>query len=360
MNAVPGTGMHRDFPYTTRPTGWFQLGWSPDFPTGTTVPLHFFGTDLAAYRGESGKIRLVDAHCPHLGAHLGHGGVVTGDDLACPFHGWRFDGETGKNVDIPYSARGCFPGVSLRTWEVHEHAGVVYFWHDSNGLPAQWAPPRPIESADAYFPVHPEGVRSWKLRLFPQFIPENGVDYSHFHFAHRAATMPALGSFGAEGHIFRTRIDMTFGGHADSTWLTPDGPVESQLETELQGVGINVARFHGTDGTTSLVGVTPIDDEYSLFSMTNWIERTEGWSEGDELPEVVRRRFAEQYKQAGRDQVIWENMRYRRRPPLVPEERAGYVAVRDWAKTFYPGTPEYEARVREPATRAVEPAAVSV
>ena len=44
MNAVPGTGMHRDFPYTTRPTGWFQLGWSPDFPTGTTVPLHFFGT----------------------------------------------------------------------------------------------------------------------------------------------------------------------------------------------------------------------------------------------------------------------------------------------------------------------------
>jgi hypothetical protein len=172
--------------------------------------------------------------------------------------------------------------------------------------------------------------------------------------------MPALGSFGAEGHIFRTRIDMTFGGHADSTWLTPDGPVESQLETELQGVGINVARFHGTDGTTSLVGVTPIDDEYSLFSMTNWIERTEGWSEGDELPEVVRRRFAEQYKQAGRDQVIWENMRYRRRPPLVPEERAGYVAVRDWAKTFYPGTPEYEARVREPATRAVEPAAVSV
>ena len=150
----------------------FQLGWSRQFPTGEPVPLHYFGTDLVAYRGESGTVRLFDAHCPHLGAHLGFGGEVRGDDLVCPFHGWRYDGETGANVEIPYSARTCFPKVSLRSWSVDEHCGVVYFWHDANGLDPQWPAPRPIESLEDFFPTHPEGERTWKLQLFPQFIPD--------------------------------------------------------------------------------------------------------------------------------------------------------------------------------------------
>jgi phenylpropionate dioxygenase-like ring-hydroxylating dioxygenase large terminal subunit len=352
MDRVPGTGSHRDFPYTTRPTGWFQLGWSPEFPTGATVALHFFGTDLVAYRSESGTVRLFDAHCPHLGAHLGYGGVVRGEDLTCPFHGWRYDGRTGRNLQIPYSKRDCFPGVALRSWTVDEHAGVVYFWHDSTGMPPRWDPPRPIADPERYFPTQSGGTRTWTLRLFPQFIPENAVDYSHFHFAHRAANMPTLGAYQADGHVFRTRIDMTFGGHAEKTWLTPDGPVRSQLETELQGVGINIARFHGTDGTVTLVGITPIDDECSMFSMTNWVERTPGWRTGDELPELVGRRFAEQYKQAERDHVIWENLRYRPHPPLVEEERDGYRAVRAWSRSFYPGQPEYEAAWAPAATGA--------
>ena len=28
---------------------------------------------------------------PHLGAHFGYGGHVNGNDIVCPFHGWRFD-----------------------------------------------------------------------------------------------------------------------------------------------------------------------------------------------------------------------------------------------------------------------------
>lgn len=359
MEPIPGTGNHRGFPYSTRPTGWFQLGWSQDFPVGEAIPLYYFGTDLVAFRGESNEVHLFDAHCPHLGAHLGLGGVVSGDTVSCPFHGWAFDGATGKNVEIPYSKRKCFPAVSLRRWHVHEHAGVVYFWHDINRLAPQWDPPRPIENEDGFFPIYPDAVKTWKLRLFPQYIPENAVDFSHFHFAHRAASIPTLASFETTGHIFRSRIDMTFGGHAEKTWLTPDGPVESCLETELQGVGINVAHFRGTDGTTSLVGITPIDDEYSTFSMTNYVTRTAGWKPGDELPDLARRRIAEQYKQAERDQLIWSNMLYRNRPPFVEEERGGYQAIRDWARTFYPGQSEYEQRVRQPALGSDAPAVAS-
>jgi len=30
---------HRNFPYASQPTGWFQLGWSEDFPAGVVVPV---------------------------------------------------------------------------------------------------------------------------------------------------------------------------------------------------------------------------------------------------------------------------------------------------------------------------------
>ena len=31
-----------------------------------------------------------DAYCPHLGAHLGHGGIINGECIECPFHAWRW------------------------------------------------------------------------------------------------------------------------------------------------------------------------------------------------------------------------------------------------------------------------------
>lgn len=358
LEYVPGTGTHRGFPYSTRPTGWFQLGWSRDFPVAQVIPLYLFGTDLVAVRTESNEVRLFDAHCPHMGAHLGHGGVVNGDSLSCPFHGWAFDGATGKNIDIPYGKRKCMSAVSLRRWHVREQAGVVYFWHDSNNLPPQWDPPTPIANEDDFYPIHPDATKCWKLRLYPQYIPENGVDFSHFHFAHKSASIPTLTSYAANGHVFTTTVDMTFGGHAETTWLTPEGPIESQLRTELQGVGLNMARF-GPDKTTSLVGITPIDDDYSWFRLTNWVVRDPSWQPGQELPDLARRRIAEQFKQAERDHVIWANMRYRQRPPLVEEERDAFKTIRAWARRFYPGQAEYDEQVLRPAQAEPAPAAAS-
>lgn len=46
----------------------------------------------------SGEAQVLDAYCPHLGAHLGHGGY------SCPFHAWEFNGD-GINTHIPYAKR---------------------------------------------------------------------------------------------------------------------------------------------------------------------------------------------------------------------------------------------------------------
>src|SRR6185437_9770110 len=66
-------------PFTWKVTGWFMIGWSPEFPVGEVRPLHYFGEDLVAYRDDQGVLHVMEAHCKHLGAHIGHGGKVVGD-----------------------------------------------------------------------------------------------------------------------------------------------------------------------------------------------------------------------------------------------------------------------------------------
>ncbi len=71
---------------------------------GAVKPLHYFGRELVVFRGEDGVAHVLDAHCPHLGAHLGFGGRVEGGALRCPFHGWLWNGD-GRCLEVPYAGR---------------------------------------------------------------------------------------------------------------------------------------------------------------------------------------------------------------------------------------------------------------
>jgi hypothetical protein len=61
------------FPFPRYPRGWFQVAYSDEVEPGKVLLLKYFGKDLVAFRAESGSLSALDAHCPHLGAHLGHG-----------------------------------------------------------------------------------------------------------------------------------------------------------------------------------------------------------------------------------------------------------------------------------------------
>src|SRR5690242_16415474 len=73
------------------PSGWFCVAASADIAPSAIRTLTFMGQELVLFRTESGAIGLVDAYCPHLGAHMGHGGRVEGETLRCPFHGFCFE-----------------------------------------------------------------------------------------------------------------------------------------------------------------------------------------------------------------------------------------------------------------------------
>src|SRR5690606_7988267 len=86
------------------PFGWYPVAWSFELEKGGVLRRHYFSRELVVFRGESGEAFVLDAYCPHVGAHLGVGGRVEGETLRCPFHGWRFSG-AGECVEIPYAKR---------------------------------------------------------------------------------------------------------------------------------------------------------------------------------------------------------------------------------------------------------------
>ena len=82
------------------PNAWMPVLESRDLKTSQIKPVFALGKDLVVFRGASGKVYVLDAYCLHLGANLGVGGTVIGEEIECPFHGWKYDFE-GKCKEVP-------------------------------------------------------------------------------------------------------------------------------------------------------------------------------------------------------------------------------------------------------------------
>ena len=65
--------------------GWYQVAFERDLAEEVN-PLGFANRRWMGIKAPSG-VRVLDATCPHRGAHLAFGGKVLGEVLRCPFHG---------------------------------------------------------------------------------------------------------------------------------------------------------------------------------------------------------------------------------------------------------------------------------
>src|SRR5699024_5818895 len=119
---------------------WFCVGNPDEFPVGSARAIYYLERHLVAWRSDDGALHVQDAFCPHLGAHLGHGGKVKGDCIECPFHGWTFDGD-GANTNIPYSER-TNKKAHLRSFPVVERNGLSMIWyHPDETVAPMWDVP---------------------------------------------------------------------------------------------------------------------------------------------------------------------------------------------------------------------------
>jgi nitrite reductase/ring-hydroxylating ferredoxin subunit len=312
-----------------------MVDWEWELPPGTVKPLKIFGEDVVIYRTEGGTVNMFDAYCPHLGAHMGHGGCVKGDNLQCPWHGWQWDVE-GSNAYVPF-VPDARPNVKLKRWEVRVVDGLVIVWYDALGRPPAWEWEGIPEFKDHDRFYHPsQGTRYYGLLATKsQSGLENLADALHFPFVHGSSEPGEMVLWREEGHFLRGDFRMLFGGGFDRTWMTPNGPTYGVIETESWGLGLGVARFRIEDLVVAqMVCMTPVDDDMSMVFST--IAGTREPGSPDEPGGRTKKMMDAQFGQVQNDFNIWANQRYVKRPLFVGPEQQWYVKLRQWARQFYP------------------------
>ncbi|HEY4929653.1 MAG TPA: Rieske 2Fe-2S domain-containing protein [Acidimicrobiales bacterium] len=308
------------YPLPASPNGWFCIGASHALGVGDVASLHYLGRDLVLFRGDEGSARVFDAHCPHLGAHLGVGGQVCGDGIACPFHGWRFDGQ-GQVVEVPGLARP--PRASARAWDVRERNGRIFVWHHAEGVTPDFdvVPYREDESAWT-----PWTSNTYRVRVHVQDLTENIIDRSHFSTVHDMAPPD-------EEHF-----DVRFSGPSmiveQSLKVTAVSEVgfEVRTKTTTWGPGIVAVEVH-QDPIEMLTYITqtPVDDELTEIGIHFSMKRLPDPDATRSISELNDRITNLQFTQ---DVPIWENKVYRERPMLTKVD--GPVArYRRWFRQFY-------------------------
>lgn len=82
---------------------WVTVARADDVPPGTARTC-WVGDQAVALVNVDGTLCAVEGTCPHRGGPLGDGRLV-GEDLACPWHGFRFDPRSGRaTMPMGYAA----------------------------------------------------------------------------------------------------------------------------------------------------------------------------------------------------------------------------------------------------------------
>lgn len=298
------------------PNGWYALAFADEVAALEVVPVHAFGRELVIYRGSSGDPVVVDAFCPHMGAHLGHGGRVCDDDLVCPFHEWRWSRE-GACVDVPHSKTRP-RGKPLRSWPCRDRNGFIYVWHHAGGEEPGWEVEAVPESVD---PRYREAARKlWPpFASHPQELSENGVDLAHFDTIHKFVTRGI--DWQPDGHAY------TLGYDIEPLDTGLDGDSQYQLASYTEGPSCTRTRFSGSLNGITMHSCLPIDPGV-ITVRSRYLFRD------DVSDDAALRVFENSQVGWAADIEIWSHKAYRDKPLLSPAEHL-VPEFRRWFSQFY-------------------------
>ena len=322
----------RRSPITPYPRGWFMVALSSELAPGEVKAVHYFGQELVLFRTESGKPQLFDAYCSHLGAHLGHGGRVIGEQIQCPFHQWQYDC-SGKCTTVPYASK-IPPNARMRTWHVDEVNGLILTWyHEDGGEPTWRVPAIDMGDATAWTPFR---ETRWKVRTCIQDVNENDIDSAHLRCLHQftSKTPEAM-----EMHPRpEGQLDLRFIMVSNLESFGMAGNAVGPIETTKYGLGLGWVRYSAeieaagiSLGTRTLGATTPIDEDYVDIRLFHNIKKTAFEAVNETLETQYFKTFKETVEQ---DIRIWENKRHLLRPNLCQED-GPIAAYRRWARQFY-------------------------
>ncbi|MEA2640969.1 MAG: 5,5-dehydrodivanillate O-demethylase oxygenase subunit [Chloroflexota bacterium] len=250
-------------------------------------PTHFvrlLGEDLVLFQDGSGRVGLIQDHCPHRGCSLLYGRVEE-RGIACAYHGWLYD-TTGSCLETPAEPAGSMFHLTVKAtaYPVQLFVGLYWAYLGPNPVPA-------IPHLDLW--VRKDGHR--KIYVQPQLdcnwfaAMENSVDPAHSRVLHSVgsalrAGRPANTTRGATDEVEYFDFSETAIGIMKKR-VSRNGHVD-----EHPLVFPNILR-HGNDTHIRV----PMDDTHTRIYFVNFIPSPDGAAveEDDASLETI---FLEDYK----------------------------------------------------------------
>lgn len=313
----------------TFPRGWFVIAEASELDS-RPLPLRFWGRDLALYRGQSGRVVLLDAYCPHMGTHLAAsdsayiastGQQIEGDSIRCPYHGWRFDAD-GNCDDIPYFDN-CPKSTRLRSYPVVEQLGCIMAWFDEEA----GKPDYPAPTLDAWNDprwVHWTLDHCGEMAVHHQEILDNMADIRHLGPTHGAPCEVYENIF--DRHLY---IQRQGGFHSD---------YQAFLETVTwyTGPGLLLSRqVFGDNHTYQFIATTPVEDgTVKVWHAVLYRGASSPASKSDY--EQAARAQQEALEALSADFCVWKNKRPALKIMQLPTD-GPFRRGREWTRQFYTG-----------------------
>ena len=315
--------------------GWHCLGLVEHFTDGEPHAVQAFGTKLVVFQGSDGELSVLDAYCRHMGGDLTQG-TVKGNEVACPFHDWRWGGD-GRCKSIPYAKRVPLR-ARTRAWTTCQQNKQLFVWHDPQGNPPP--PELAIPRIEGAFSAEWSDW-TWDSVLIEgancREIVDNVVDMAHFFYVHFA---------------FPTYFKNVFDGHTASQHLhskaRPDVNTSSTYSGANDLATRSEASYHGpsymidylwNDVRGATVETVLINCHYPVTPnsfVLQWgaiVKKFPGVD--DATANKIAARFA---KNTGvgflQDVEIWKN-KARVDNPLLCEEDGPVYQLRRWYEQFY-------------------------
>src|SRR6185295_9719014 len=150
---------------------------------------------LVVFRGQDGRVGVLDSRCPHLGSNLA-GGRVIRDCIECPYHHFRFDRDGAWQTQA----------LCARAYATEERFGAIFVFLG----------PTPLFP----LPAHEETdlvnapFATWQLDTQWYMVGANAFDARHFNPAHGRRLMAAPVLSAPERFALDVRYEYAFEGPA--------------------------------------------------------------------------------------------------------------------------------------------------
>jgi phenylpropionate dioxygenase-like ring-hydroxylating dioxygenase large terminal subunit len=219
---------------------WYPICTADELNQASPLQVKLMGLRFVAFRDTNGRAHVLSDTCIHRGGSLGMG-VVAGDCVACPYHGWQFAGD-GQCQRIPSEGDNKPPSrAKVDSYPTEEKYGIVFAF--LGDLPEdEWPTLYDIPEYDA------DGWRPSKtvilnVNCFYERSMENGLDPVHNEFVHPAQGFPPMHKETCRiwDEAWGTRFEAYFGDpKLENTTFARERNVTGELRADSWFHGPNV------------------------------------------------------------------------------------------------------------------------